>query len=60
MIVRYSEKDLRVFDSNSDTGVTLMEWSKFIDENDLYTRYYWINFNLINIKVFFFFYNLKI
>ena len=40
MIVRYSEKDLRVFDSNSDTGVTLMEWSKFIDENDLYTRYY--------------------
>lgn len=36
MIVRYSYSDVRVFDSNSDTGVTLDKWGPFIEENDLY------------------------
>ncbi|KRX03224.1 hypothetical protein PPERSA_09236 [Pseudocohnilembus persalinus] len=38
IVVRFSENDVRVFDANCDTGVTLMQWEQFIDENDLYTK----------------------
>ena len=39
MVVRFSRNDVRVFDSNCDTGVTLDHWDNFIEENDLYMKY---------------------
>jgi hypothetical protein len=37
--LRLANNDLRVFDSNIDTGVSLCEWRNFIHENDLYKKY---------------------
>ena len=38
MIIKFSDFDIRVFDANRDTGVTLMPWEPFIYENDLYSK----------------------
>ena len=38
MVVRLGLNDLRIYDSNTDTGVSLVPWDIFIEENDLYCR----------------------
>ena len=38
IVVRFSLNDVRIYDSNIDTGVTLLPWDIFIEENDLYCR----------------------
>jgi hypothetical protein len=38
LVVKFNEYDVRIFDSNLDTGVTLLNWDIFIDENDLYSK----------------------
>lgn len=37
--IKMANKYLFVFDANADTGVTFMEWSQFIEVNDLYEKY---------------------
>lgn len=34
--MKLGDNDLRVFDSQTDEGVTLSEWADFIRENDLF------------------------
>ncbi|CAD8097940.1 unnamed protein product [Paramecium primaurelia] len=36
--IKMANKYLFVFDANADTGVTFMEWSQFIEVNDLYEK----------------------
>ncbi|CAD8128527.1 unnamed protein product [Paramecium sonneborni] len=36
--IKMANKYLFVFDANADTGVTFMEWSQFIEINDLYEK----------------------
>lgn len=48
MVVRLGLNDLRIYDSNTDTGVSLVPWDIFIEENDLYCRYL---FKLIYIEL---------
>ena len=37
--------DVFVFDSNADTGVTLLKWEDFIYQNDLYEKIVWRKLN---------------
>ena len=39
IVVKFNECDLRIFDCNPDTGVSLDDWDNFIWENDLYSKY---------------------
>lgn len=38
VVVKFSKYDIRIFDANCDTGVSLLNWDQFIYENDLYMK----------------------